>query len=85
MTKTIKNSKKHKIFLKYDKNKKKYLTKKEINLCFKKEFKLNYNNHIMNSFLEIWGTNINNKKVITYKTYLKLFKKPDGFLRDVLI
>ena len=85
MTKTKKKDKKLKIFLKYDKNKKKYLTKKEIKLCFKKEFKLNYNNHVMNSFFEIWGTNIGNKKVITYKTYLNLFKRPDGFLRDVCI
>ena len=39
----------------------------------------------MNSFLEIWGTRINSKKVITYKTYLELFKNPDGFLRDICL
>jgi hypothetical protein len=85
MRKTRNKNKKLKIFLKYDKNKKNYLTKKEIQLCFRKEFKLKYNNHVMNSFLEIWGTRINSKKVITYKTYLELFKNPDGFLRDICL
>ena len=67
------------------KNKKKLFNKKEIfKLCFKKrKFNLNYNNHIM-FFFEIWGTNKDNKKVITYKTYINLFKRPDGFLRACL-
>ncbi len=52
----------------------------------KLEFKLIYNNNIMNSFIAIWSTNINNKKVITKSTFVnKLFKKPDGFFRYICV
>ena len=83
--KTTRKNKIEKLFYKYDKNHKNYLTKKEIIKFFNKEFKLNYNKNIMNSFFHIWGTSINNKKIITFKTFKLLFKKPDGFLRDVYI
>ena len=83
--KTTKKNKIEKIFYKYDKNHKNYLTKNEIIKCFKYEFNLNYNKNIMNSFFHIWGTSQNNKKIITLKTFKLLFKKPDGFLRDVYI
>jgi hypothetical protein len=81
--KTKKNKdNKSKTFNKYDKNKKGYLTKKQIILLFNKEFKLYYDSIIINSLMNIWGTKINSKLVITKETFKKLFQKPYGFLKD---
>lgn len=82
--KTKKNKdNKSKTFNKYDKNKKGYLTKKQIILLFNKEFKLYYDSIIINSLMNIWGTKINSKLVITKETFTKkLFQKPYGFLKD---
>ena len=77
-SKTFKKSKKQKLFFKYSKNKE-YLIEKEIVLLMKKEFKLSYNKHIIKSLMNIWGTKINNKLVITFDSYLKMFQKPDRF------
>ena len=83
---TNKNSKnsKNKIFLKYSKTKN-HLTKKEIISLMKKEFKLNYNNHVIGGLMNIWGTKINNELVITKSTFIKLFRKPDGFFRAIYL
>ena len=51
----------------------------------KNEFKLNYNNHIISGLMNIWGTKVNNKLVIKKSTFPKLFKKPEGFFRDIKI
>jgi len=77
-SKTFKKSKKQKLFFKYSKNNE-YLIEKEIVLLMKKEFKLSYNKHIIKSLMNIWGTKINNKLVITFDSYLKMFQKPDRF------
>ena len=69
------------IFNKYSRGKE-YLTKSNMIRLLKYEFHLNYNNHIMSSCMEIWGTEMNNKKVIMKSTFPLLFKKPDGFLRQ---
>lgn len=81
MTKTIHKTKK-KLFNKYSKINKEYLTKKEIVKLMKREYHLNYTQTIINSFMSIWGTKIKNKQVITLKTFPKLFQKPDGFFRN---
>lgn len=76
-----KNNKYTRLFHKY--TKKDYLTLQQIKRLMKREFKLVYNKHIMTSFLGIWSTTVNNKKVITKSTFVnKLFKKPDGFFRQ---
>tara|TARA_B100000212_G_C26937937_1_gene348963 strand:- start:35 stop:295 length:261 start_codon:yes stop_codon:yes gene_type:complete len=81
--KTKKNNKYTKLFNKYTTTT--YLTLTQIKRLMKKEFKLTYNKNIMISFLSIWGTTVNNKRVITKKTFVtKLFKRPDGFFRDLL-
>ena len=54
----------------------------------KQEFKLVYNKHIMTSFMAIWSSKITvgtkEKRIITKSTFVdKLFKKPDGFFRDI--
>ena len=51
----------------------------------KTEFKLVYNKNIMTSFMAIWSSNIDGKQVITKSTFVKLFKGPDGFFRDITI
>ena len=83
-SKTLKKSKKQKLFVKYSKNNE-YLVEKEIVSLIKKEFKLSYNKHIIKSLMNIWGTKINNKLVITFDSYLKMFQKPDGFFRNIKI
>ena len=83
-SKTFKKSKKQKLFVKYSKNNE-YLIEKEIVSLMKKEFKLSYNKHIIKSLMNIWGIKINNKLVITFDSYLKMFQKPDGFFRNIKI
>ena len=83
-SKTFKKSKKQKLFVKYSKSNE-YLIEKEIVSLMKKEFKLSYNKHIIKSLMNIWGTKINNKLVITFDSYLKMFQKHDGFFRNIKI
>ena len=83
-SKTFKKSKKQKLFFKYSKNNE-YLIEKEIVSLMRKEFKLSYNKHIIKSLMNIWGIKINNKLVITFDSYLKMFQKPDGFFRNIKI
>tara|TARA_B100000700_G_scaffold280036_1_gene329538 strand:+ start:28 stop:285 length:258 start_codon:yes stop_codon:yes gene_type:complete len=83
-SKTFKKSKKQKLFVKYSKNNE-YLIEKEIVSLMKKEFKLSYNKHIIKSLMNIWGIKINNKLVITFDSYLKMFQKEDGFFRNIKI
>ena len=71
------------LFSKYSKTE--HLTEKQIKKLMKTEFKLVYNNNIMTSFMAIWSSNINNKQVITKSTFVKLFKGPDGFFRDITL
>jgi len=71
----------NKLFNKYSKNNE-YLTKRECIHLMKNEYKLNYNNSIIVSFLNIWGKKINGNYVIMKDTFPKLFKGPNGFLRD---
>ena len=78
-----KNNRYEKLFHRY--TKKDYLTLSQIKKLMKQELKLSYNLNIMNSLMNIWGTMINHKKVITKQTFPKLFKKPDGFFRDIVI
>ena len=82
---TNKKNKYLRIFNKYG-HKKEHLTIKQIKLLIKKEFKVVYNTHVFNSFIAIWSSKINGKQVITKSTFLnKLFKKPDGFFRDIYL
>ena len=82
--KTINKKNKYlRIFNKYG-HKKEHVTKQQIKLLIKKEFKVVYSSHVFNSFIAIWSSNVNGKQVITKSTFLnKLFKKPDGFFRDI--
>ena len=43
---------------------------------------LNYSDNIIVSFMNIWGKKRNGNYVIMKETFPKLFKPPDGFLRD---
>ena len=83
-SKRKKKNQKFKLFFKYSKNNK-YLTEKEIVALLRKEFKLSYNKHIIISMMNMWGEKINQKYVINYQSYLKMFKKPDGFLKNVML
>ena len=79
-----KSSNKHlRLFRKYSKLD--HLTEKQIKKLMKTEFKLSYNNHVMSSFMTIWSLNINGKQVITFSTFVKLFKGKDGFFRDITL
>ena len=49
----------------------------------KKEFKLNYNNH--DRWINEYIKKINNELVITKSTFIKLFRKPDGFFRAIYL
>jgi hypothetical protein len=71
------------LFRKYSKTA--HLTEKQIKKLMKTEFKLVYNKNIMNSFMAIWSSNIDGKQVITKSTFVKLFKGPDGFFRDITL
>tara|TARA_Y100000389_G_C17408224_1_gene489309 strand:+ start:1008 stop:1265 length:258 start_codon:yes stop_codon:yes gene_type:complete len=74
-----------KIFLKYSKNGT-FLTINEMKSLIKKEFKLKYNNHVINSLMNMWGKkNDKNKLVIELDIFRKLFKNPDGFFRNINI
>ena len=77
-----KSSKQLRLFRKYC-QKKEHLTKQQIKKLMKVEFKLTYNAHIFNAFMNIWSTKVASKQVITKDTFIKLFKGPDGFLRDI--
>jgi len=80
---TNKKNKYLRIFNKYG-HKKEHITKQQIKLLIKKEFKVVYSTHVFNSFIAIWSSNVNGKQVITKSTFLnKLFKKPNGFFRDI--
>ena len=79
-----KKNKYYRIFDKYSRNKT-YLTKKEISKLMKKEFKLSYTSNVVISLMNIWGKRVNQSKVILKEEFHKLFKKPDGFFRDILI
>jgi hypothetical protein len=80
---TNKKNKYLRIFNKYG-HKKEHVTIKQIKLLIKKEFKTVYSKHVFNSFIAIWSSNVNGKQVITKSTFLnKLFKKPNGFFRDI--
>lgn len=79
-----KKNKYYRIFDKYSRNKT-YLTKKEIIKLMKKEFKLSYSSNVVISLMNIWGKRVNQSKVILKEEFHKLFKKPDGFFRDILI
>ena len=80
----LKSTKHLRLFNKYS-QKKDNLTKQQIKKLMKVEFKLTYNAHVFNSFMNIWSTNVNDKQVITKDTFIKLFKKPDGFFRDITL
>ena len=74
-----------KVFLKYSKDMK-FLTKNEMKSLIKSEFKLKYNNHIINSLMNMWGKkNDKNKLVIEFHIFRSLFKNPNGFFRDINI
>ena len=65
-----------------------YLTKKQIKKLMKIEFRLSYTIHVFNAFMNIWSTKVVSKQVvskqvITKDTFIKLFKGPDGFFRDI--
>ena len=79
-----KKNKYYRIFDKYSRNKT-YLTKKEIIKLMKKDFKLSYSSNVVISLMNIWGKRVNQSKVILKEEFHKLFKKPDGFFRDILI
>jgi len=83
--KKTRKSKKDKLFYKYSRGKE-YLLKSEIVLLMEKEFHIKYNNHIIVSLMNIWGSKYKkNGLVIVNKTFHKLFRKPDGFFRDIKI
>ena len=75
------------LFNKYTTNNrshKNHATKQQIKKLMSMEFNIRYNTHIMNSFMAIWSTTIQGRQVITRDTFVnKLFKKPDGFFRDI--
>jgi len=71
------------LFNKYSKTE--HLNEKQIKKLMKTEFKLVYNKNIMNSFMAIWSSNVDGKQVITQSTFVKLFKGPDGFFRDITL
>jgi hypothetical protein len=82
-TKNKSSNKYLRLFSKYTKAE--HLTEKQIKKLMKTEFKLVYNKNIMSSFMAIWSTNIDGKKVIAKSTFVKLFKGPDGFFRDITL
>ena len=75
------------LFNKYSIGQKKdHLTKQQIKKLMKVEFKLVYNAHVFNAFMNIWSTTVSTKQVITKDTFLnQLFKRPDGFFRDIVL
>jgi len=79
--KTTKKTTKHlRLFKKY--TKKEHLHEKQMKRLLKNEFKIVYSKHVFSSLMNIWGTHINNKQVISKDIFPKLFQGPDGFLRD---
>ena len=84
--KTKKKSNRHlRLFNKYSiDQKKEHLTKQQIKKLMRVEFKLVYSDHVFNAFMNIWSTKVNGKQVITKDTFIKLFKGPDGFFRDIV-
>lgn len=81
--KTLKKNKKYlKLFNKYSKNKK-YLNLKDFKKLIIKEFKLSYNNNVMNSCMNIWGTKYNGKYVIYINNFTNMFTMKEGFLKNI--
>ena len=82
--KTKNKSTKHmRLFHKYS-QKKEHLSKQQIKKLMRVEFKLVYSDHVFNAFMHIWSTKVASKQVITKDTFIKLFKGPDGFFRDIV-
>lgn len=81
--KTLKKNKKYlKLFNKYSKNKK-YLNLKDFKKLIIKEFKLSYNNNVMNSCMNIWGTKYNGKYVIYINNFSNMFTMKEGFFKNI--
>ncbi len=72
------------LFNKYSQNKN-TLTQSQCVKLMKKEFHLNYNIHVINSFMNIWGEKINRRNYILKDTFFKLFEGPNGFFRDITL
>ena len=68
------------LFKKYTKTN--HLRDKQMKRLLKNEFKVVYSKHVFGSLMNIWGTKLNNKQVITKDIFPKLFQQPDGFLRS---
>ena len=82
-TKNKSSNKYLRLFNKYSKTE--HLTEKQIKKLMKTEFKLVYSANIMTSFMATWSSNIDGKQVIIKSTFVKLFKGPSGFLRDITL
>ena len=81
----LKSTKHLRLFNKYC-QKKDNLTKQQIKKLMKVEFKLTYNAHVFNAFMNIWSTKVAGKQVITKDTFVnQLFRGPDGFFRDITL
>ena len=81
-----KQSKPLRLFRKY--TQKQYLTESQIKKLMKREFKLSYNQNVINSLMAIWGKPVPSGKsvarVITKSTFVnQLFKQPEGFFRHI--
>lgn len=87
-----KQSKPLRLFRKY--TQKQYLTESQIKKLMKREFKLSYNQNVINSLMAIWGKPMPSGKslasgktptrVITKSTFVnQLFKQPEGFFRHI--
>jgi hypothetical protein len=76
--KTTRTTSKHALFNRYDKGHKGYLTLPEFKKLLKETYCLSYTSHIMGACYATWFTNKRLQKAV----FLKMYKAPDGFLRD---
>ncbi len=74
----------NRLFRKYSRNDQ-YLSRREIVRLMKKEFQLSYSNHIITSLMNIWGQKKGNSYIITKSMFPRLFQKPDGFFRYIIL
>ena len=79
--KSVKKNKVFRIFERYSKSKT-HLTKREMVVLLKKEYKLQYSHEVINSLMHIWGHPRGSTRVIPKDTFSKMYQKPYGFLRD---
>ena len=59
-----------------------YLSLPAFKQLLKNEYKCNFSPGVMNACYHTWFQTLGTKKILTKTQFIKMYKQPDGFLRD---